>query len=1196
VTTTEGPAAALDAPDQRPQVSVVVPIYNVERYLTECLESLARQTLADLEVVLVDDGSTDSSAQIAAAFAETDPRFHLVQQANAGLGAARNAGARRTTGRYLAFVDSDDVVLPRAYELLAGSLDRTGSDLATGNFYRLTTSGTRQAGMVFSTFNANRPRTHITKHPALLNDRTAWNKLFRRSFWDDNDLSWPEGVLYEDIPVTLPAHVLAEAVDVLRDPVYLWRARVGDASSITQRRTEPRAIRDRTAAVDGVSRFLAERGEGRLKRFYDRSVAEQDLRYFLIQLGEADQPFQQLFLDLVNDFFDRSDPAVFDELPSLQRLEWFLVRHRLLAELLEVLEVERTPDQAGVAFERHRRTFYAGYPYRGDPDVAVPDDLYRLRADDLPMPARVTDIRWEGDTLMISGLAYIASLAVDSADSGRLRITLEEVGHSSRVVGLRTQAVMRPDLTEAAGDDVDYNWAGFDAAVPMEQLRHNGRFRTGSWRLRVERRSQGVTRRRWVTLTEPGRASRPEIRTLQGARIVPTTPAGGFQLEISAEHAVVDSVELDDRVVEIVGTLTGPALEPGAVLRVAREDGRGSVTVPVTSYGAVSEKPARFVSRMELADLWSGADADGEETADGAVWQLHLQPASSGGLLPLVVSPGFEERAVSSGDHETRLLATRTGRLVAVDGPVPPTLTRVAGDLAGFELSGRYAAPAGREIEFVLVSRRAEDHHVVPVVRTGDEFAATIPVDAMPTAGGRLPLAPGTWELFTRPAGSRPLSGLRRVGLAPDALHAMPVQTTYRPGGVSLAEVGDVVRVTVPDELKPAERGWAGRARLRSSARGHLRKSLLEQVLVDPYGPGRYGDDARAMYDELESRSSGLDTVWTVEHGRAVAPWGARTVVRGSSDWYEAAVRSRYLVVGGTVGLGGLERRRDQVVVQTWHGIPVRQVGLDDENGALKDGLGWARRVRAEAARWDLVPAATPEHAAILSRAFDLGSGIREIGLPRHDVLAAPDGAQERATRAAAARAALGIPADRRVVLWAPSSRPRQSGDARHFHLDLPIDPGALAEHLGRDHVLVVRPHPAVVDTVPEADGDTVVDASSYPDSTDLLLASDVLVTDACSLVWDRVLTGRPMVLWLPDEAPEQAWPGRRYLPTESLPGPVVSRTDDLVAAIHDAPETASGPAYLAMRDALGPLADGGASARVVDEMLALGARAAAVA
>ena len=72
-----------------PTLSVVVPIYNVERYLTDCLESLAQQTFSDLEVVMVDDGATDSSATIAAAFAERDPRFTLVRQANGGLGHAR---------------------------------------------------------------------------------------------------------------------------------------------------------------------------------------------------------------------------------------------------------------------------------------------------------------------------------------------------------------------------------------------------------------------------------------------------------------------------------------------------------------------------------------------------------------------------------------------------------------------------------------------------------------------------------------------------------------------------------------------------------------------------------------------------------------------------------------------------------------------------------------------------------------------------------------------------------------------------------------------------------------------------------------------------------------------------------------------------------------------------------------------------
>src|SRR5215210_3415529 len=108
-----------------PRVSVVVPIYNVEPYLEECLESLAGQTMGDLEVVMVDDGSTDRSPAIAEAFAARDLRFKLVSQPNGGLSKARNTGIGHATGEFLAFVDADDVVARNAYELLVGSLDHT---------------------------------------------------------------------------------------------------------------------------------------------------------------------------------------------------------------------------------------------------------------------------------------------------------------------------------------------------------------------------------------------------------------------------------------------------------------------------------------------------------------------------------------------------------------------------------------------------------------------------------------------------------------------------------------------------------------------------------------------------------------------------------------------------------------------------------------------------------------------------------------------------------------------------------------------------------------------------------------------------------------------------------------------------------------------------------------------------------------
>ncbi|MFC5946427.1 glycosyltransferase family 2 protein, partial [Micromonospora harpali] len=115
-----------------------MPFHNVVSYIEECLTSLAAQTLEDVEFVLVDDGSGDGSDVIAKGFAARDPRFRILRQETRGPGPARNLGIRHARGTYLAFTDSDDVVPEGAYELLVGSLEETGSDIACGAVRRLT--------------------------------------------------------------------------------------------------------------------------------------------------------------------------------------------------------------------------------------------------------------------------------------------------------------------------------------------------------------------------------------------------------------------------------------------------------------------------------------------------------------------------------------------------------------------------------------------------------------------------------------------------------------------------------------------------------------------------------------------------------------------------------------------------------------------------------------------------------------------------------------------------------------------------------------------------------------------------------------------------------------------------------------------------------------------------------------------------
>jgi CDP-glycerol glycerophosphotransferase len=358
-----------------PRISVVVPIYNVQAYLAECLDSLLAQGVRDFEAILVDDGSTDASGEIAGRYATSDARFRLVRQDNAGLGNARNTAVTLARGDFLFFLDSDDKLPPGALERLLASLDRTGSDFASGNVHRFDSRATWPAAFLARAFILPRRRTHVSRLRWLISDRMAQNKLWRRSFWDAHNLRFPEGVVHEDIPVVVPAHFLARSVDVVREPVYLYREREDGVLSITQRRAELQSLRDRLAAVEEVSAFLGARSAA-ARRWYDESVVEDDLRYHIDVLDAAGDEYRALFLERANAFLDRAGPGVEDRLPAIQRLKWHLVRRRLMPELLEVVAFQK----AGGARRKVRigARVYGDFPFRDDPALGIPRGIYRL--------------------------------------------------------------------------------------------------------------------------------------------------------------------------------------------------------------------------------------------------------------------------------------------------------------------------------------------------------------------------------------------------------------------------------------------------------------------------------------------------------------------------------------------------------------------------------------------------------------------------------------------------------------------------------------------------------------------------------------------------------------------------------------------------------------------------------------------------
>lgn len=202
-------------------ISVIIPVYNVKPYLRTCAESVFAQTFRNLEIILVDDGSTDGSGELCDELAAEDSRVRVIHRTNGGLSVARNTGINACTGDFLYFLDSDDVISSVTLAHLWTASIRTGADVAIGDFLRFSGMDVPQERRNFSTKALD---TEETLRRMLMNNgfgHQAWGKLFRRGMWEN--FRFPEGLLYEDYAVIYDVMLQAEKTAVVTDALYFYR-------------------------------------------------------------------------------------------------------------------------------------------------------------------------------------------------------------------------------------------------------------------------------------------------------------------------------------------------------------------------------------------------------------------------------------------------------------------------------------------------------------------------------------------------------------------------------------------------------------------------------------------------------------------------------------------------------------------------------------------------------------------------------------------------------------------------------------------------------------------------------------------------------------------------------------------------------------------------------------------------------------
>ncbi len=207
----------------KPLISIVVPIYKVEKYLEHCVKSILNQTITDIEVILVDDGSPDNCGAICDELAKTDSRIKVIHKPNGGLSDARNAGIEIAQGKYIGFIDSDDYIAPQMFEKLLGAIETQKADVSMCYACNIYDDDMEYRPCKTGDVTVFEGEEIMEALFRMKLNNFAWNKLYKIELF--KEIRYPYGKIYEDLFTTYRIFGLCERVALDESQMYYYRIR-----------------------------------------------------------------------------------------------------------------------------------------------------------------------------------------------------------------------------------------------------------------------------------------------------------------------------------------------------------------------------------------------------------------------------------------------------------------------------------------------------------------------------------------------------------------------------------------------------------------------------------------------------------------------------------------------------------------------------------------------------------------------------------------------------------------------------------------------------------------------------------------------------------------------------------------------------------------------------------------------------------
>lgn len=1169
-----------------PLVTIVVPIYNVAQYLPEFLDSVVKQTYENLEILIVDDGSPDESAEIARNWARRDHRIKVISKTNGGLGDARNTGLKIARGKYITFTDSDDVLPPDSIRAMVTTIESTGSDFVVGAMARM------QGGKIWlpqwtrRVHGLNRYGISIEQYPEILLDVFACNKIWDITFFREHVGGFPVGISYEDQEPSVKSYINAEKFDIIKDQVYFWRIR-DDGSSITQQKAKLSDLRDRAKVSLAVAGHISQNPHDAVRREWYRKIFGTDLIQYVEQVPRTGREYFDELCDAYEAIVNMCEKDFWKDVATYPSVATWYILRRDYDSLLDII-AGHTERGRGYHLIRDGGALLSKPAYLEGLRNQPPREVYEIRENYLDVISKVTRLEWLDEyRVKIAGYAFVRS-AFSKDENVKISMAIASLT-SGKQHPLPTENVVDPSINEISATEVrDCSTSGFETVIDTSQINSivslSGETSgVEQWVLCASVEFENIRRQDIVRDIDDGTGAaylgHSGLQEQNQVLALTHDSQSGLSFRRARPKVVAGNIELTNNVLNIsVKSLRG---EQVTKLVVRAKRGKDKLIVDAVrtddagyTYFNVVIPPRRSHSTRVQ---WNVSVL----TTDGTKRLIHSGGGSTSELNLLAdhsaLSADFDSRGYFRIDDWPRRFTAEsvvvednylvaTGHFLMDDENCQPELT-----LAGQSLSIRpYEFQWDRESS-VYVAR-------FQLTRTdwyGVEVA--LPLDAY---GLRGRILDGSGTAVSR--WIQPFLPLRLASTLP-----WEGATAYSRIKITRTRVAFRPWIKVLPLLEPKERGMFNRRlEITESIDESSRGRLHDSVVFESYHGKQISDSCRAIFEWVRYHRPDVTVYWSINSHAVSVPEGAIAIVQGTRDWLRAVNSSRYLINNSNFP-GYFRIREGQRYLQTWHGTPMKKIAEDMPPGNLS--LGYRLLMRRESKAWEVLLAQNSFAARVLPEAFWFHGETLEVGYPRNDLLSGSKGVYARTYT----RERLGISDDSFVVLYAPTFRDnvRSSGGGYSFTSELDVE--RLLAGLPEDAVVLVRGHVNTSGATKYEGIDRVIDVSSYGEISELFAASDVLISDYSSMMFDYGVTRKPMLFFVPDLDTYESSTRGFYLNFRDIcPGPMHKLTeslvDDLQRALVD-PDSFVDSKYSNFVERFAPHDDGNATIRTIGRLKSLG-------